>query len=74
MLVQACRCYSHLLYRLVGVNVRILRVNLTLLCWPGLLTGPYLPHCNPQWGLNVDRLFDSALTVDPAYSGGLIVD
>ena len=29
------RCDSHLLYRLVGVNVRILRINLTLLLyWP----------------------------------------
>ena len=26
-----CRCDSHLLYRLVGFNVRILRVNLTLI-------------------------------------------
>ena len=34
--IQACRCDSHLLYRLVGVNVRILRVNLTLLCWLGV--------------------------------------
>ena len=33
LVVQACRCDSHLLYRLVGDNVRILRVNLTLLCW-----------------------------------------
>ena len=27
-----------------------------------------------HWDLNVDRLFDSALTVDPTYSDGLTVD
>ena len=25
-----------LLYRLIGVNVRILRINVTLLCWCGV--------------------------------------
>ena len=33
LVATGCRCDSHLLYRLVGVNVRIRRVNLTLLCW-----------------------------------------
>ena len=31
--LQACRCDSHLLFKLVGVNGRILRVNLTFVYW-----------------------------------------
>ena len=33
LVATGCRCDLHLLYRLVGVNVRILCVNLTLPCW-----------------------------------------
>ena len=29
---------------------------------------------DPHWDLNVDRLFDSALTVDPTYLAGLTID
>ena len=32
-LVATALCDSHLLYRLIGVNVRILCVNVMLLCW-----------------------------------------
>ena len=33
LVATGCRCDSHLLYRPTGVNIRILRVNLTLLAW-----------------------------------------
>ena len=36
MQLQAYTCDSHLLYRHVGVDVRIPCVNLTLLCWHGV--------------------------------------
>ena len=36
LVATGCRRDSHLLYRLIGVNVRILRVNLSLLCRHGV--------------------------------------
>ena len=46
LVATGCRCDSHMLYRLVGVNVRVRRVNLTLLCWcrvSNVLFWPIIP-------------------------------
>ena len=44
--LQVCRCDSHLLCRLISVNVWVLRVNVTLLCKHGVsnvLSWPIIP-------------------------------